>query len=276
MCRILFSLSVVNNPTNLIKEFLKKSEEDDIIDGFGINWYDEAKHCWKTMKMPEHFTCDPTIFKKIDKINLTSRLVLAHSRAIDKDNLTPSQIKKEKSFYNTHPISYDGNFLMQHGDLLYATPSNLTSYQVNRHLPEFKQNMNKIIDASQILSKGSTDTEIILNLFSSIKRNLSRTSKNMENIMIDSFLQTIRIIQQNNIINRSNILLASGDYVILAKINLNHSKFKRRDLDFFIDISTNSIMASTYKLTPSAKQMKNNTAFIVNHKLNIMKQFDII
>lgn len=280
MCRLFFSLNFnrSNVPKKMLLDFFEKCEKEDIKDGFGISWYHD--NTWHTYKKPLHYLTDPHIFKKVD--HLSGKVILAHARNINKKDVSKYHVTKEKCIQNTHPILYKDNIFMHHGDLLLETSEGLKGYQRYKRLPEFKLKIKELIsniDESILKNmKGNTDSELILFLFLSIikKKELENPNVNKDDLIVSSFLQLIALIKNTKLVNRSNIMFANNDYILVAKIIKNDTKFIANSLDLFIDTSTNNgIVISSIRLSPESKNMKSNTAIIINHKKNIIKTFSI-
>ena len=281
MCRLFFSITTEKNnnePKRRLLEFFHESNKDNIKDGFGISWL--AKNKWHTIKRTTNYFSDPHIFNKIDKIN--SNVIIAHNRKINNNYLSGSELLKEKSIHNTHPISIGSDSIMHYGDLFIhdKDKDRISAYQSFKHTPGFKNKIHEIASSLQapIDMKGNTDSEFILSIFSCMKYTLSsqHPSMNKEDIMVNSFLQTISLINNNKLVNRSNIFISSGDYIIISQIHINHTRIKKSDIKLYADNDAHTFTVSSYKFSTNAKYMKNNTAFIINHKLNTVKSFDIL
>jgi predicted glutamine amidotransferase len=280
MCRLFFSLtksSRNNEPKRQLLNFFDKCEQQDIKDGFGMCWYNDND--WHTYKKPLHYRDDPHIFKKVD--NISSKVILAHARNINKTNVPKHRVEKERCLENTHPISYKETIFMHHGDLLLETQDGLKGYQRFKHLPEFKRKIKEtiaLLDASLLKDmKGNTDSELLMFLFLSVKKNveLENPKVNEEDLIAHSFKKTVKLIKDTKLVNRSNIILAHDDYILIAKIIKNDSKFIAGGLDIYVDIIPDGIIISSCKLSQSAKNMKSNTAIIVNHKKNTINTINV-
>jgi hypothetical protein len=117
----------------------------------------------------------------------------------------------------------------------------------------------------------------ILFLFLSVKKTveLENPKVNEERLIAHSFKKMVKLIKDTKLVNRSNIILAHNDYILIAKIIKNDSKFIAGGLDIYVDIIPDGIIISSCKLSSSAKNMKSNTAIIVNHKKNNIETFII-
>ena len=280
MCRLFFSLtksSRNNEPKRQLLNFFDKCEQEDIKDGFGICWYNDRD--WHTYKKPLHYRDDPHIFKKVD--NISSRVILAHARNINKKDVSKYHVTKEKCANNTHPILHKGNIFMHHGDLLLQIPEGLKGYQRFKRLPEFQIKIQELIsniDESLLKDmKGNTDSELIFFLFLSIKNQLTLENPKVseEELTVHSFKKMIKLIKETKLVNRSNIMFANKDLILIAKIIKNNTKFIANSLDLFVDTTNDGIIISSIKLTPDAKNMKSNTAIIINHKTNSINTLNI-
>jgi len=282
MCRLFFSLtknSRNNDPKRLLLNFFDKCEQEDINDGFGICWYNDK--AWHTYKKPLHYREDSHIFRKVD--NISSKVIIAHARNINKEDVTRYHIMKERCIENTHPIMYKKYIFMHHGDLLLERDDRLLGHQRFKRLPEFKAKLKELrsnIDPDLLKEmKGSTDSELLLFLFLSIQKQLENNTDNQEQtpekIMVKSFLNMITLVEKTNLVNKSNIILAVNDYVLIAKILKNPSKVKTaKELPLFLDSKNNEeIVASSIKLTPDSKNLKNNHIIFINHKTNSIRSF---
>ena len=282
MCRLFFSLtknSRKNDPKRLLLNFFDKCEQEDINDGFGICWYNDK--AWHTYKKPLHYREDSHIFRKVD--NISSKVIIAHARNINKEDVTRYHIMKERCIENTHPIMYKKYIFMHHGDLLLERNDRLLGHQRFKRLPEFKTKLKELrsnIDPDLLKEmKGSTDSELLLFLFLSIQKQLENNTDNQEQtpekIMVKSFLNMITLVEKTNLVNKSNIILAVNDYVLIAKILKNPSKVKTaKELPLFLDSKNKEeIVASSIKLTPDSKNLKNNHIIFINHKTNSIRSF---
>lgn len=287
MCRLFFSFtnnSRNNEPKRLLLNFFDKCEQQQINDGFGVCWYNN--HEWHHYKKPIHYRDDPHIFRKID--NISSRIILAHSRNINKEEVSKEHVIKERSLENTHPIQYKDYLFMHHGDLLLETEKGLLGHQRFKYKLEFKEKIKLLenhIDKELFKNmKGSTDSELLLFLYLSFEKQLKKENEennfSTEEIMLKSFKNMIKLIEKTNLVNRSNIILAVDGYVLIAKIAKNNSQFKTiKELDLFIDNSKEKekeeLIVSTIKLTPTAENMKPNTVIIMNHKKKLIQSFKL-
>jgi predicted glutamine amidotransferase len=288
MCRLFFSFtnsSRNNDPKRLLLNFFDKCEQQQINDGFGVCWYNN--HEWHHYKKPIHYRDDPHIFRKIDTI--TSRIILAHSRNINKENVSKDHVIKERSLENTHPILYKDYLFMHHGDLLLESEKGLLGHQRFKYKSEFKEKIKLLenhIDKELLKNmKGSTDSELLLFLYLSFEKQIKQenevnnsTKISTEEIMLKSFKNMIKCIEKTNLVNRSNIILAVDGYVLIAKIAKNNSKFKKiRELDLFMEHSKEKeeLIVSTIKLTPTCENMKPNTVVIMNHKKKLIQSFKL-
>jgi predicted glutamine amidotransferase len=282
MCRLFFSLTKNyrnNEAKRLLLNFFDKCEQEDINDGFGICWYKD--HQWQAYKKPLHYREDPHIFRKVDAIS--SKVIIAHARNINKESVSRYHITKEKCIENTHPILYKNHLFMHHGDLLLETEKGLLGHQRFRRLPEFKQKIKQLrsqIDSELIKDmQGNTDSEILLFLFLSIQKKIEQNEPDMtrEKIILNSFLEMIQVVEKSQLINRSNIILAVNGYVIIAKILNNPSRFKKiTELNLFVESKNKEeIVASTMKLTSDSENLKKNTVLLINHKKNIFHSYKI-
>jgi predicted glutamine amidotransferase len=282
MCRLFFSLTKNyrnNEAKRLLLNFFDKCEQEDINDGFGICWYKDNQ--WHAYKKPLHYREDPHIFRKVDAIS--SKVIIAHARNINKESVSRYHITKEKCIENTHPILYNNHLFMHHGDLLLETDEGLLGHQRFRRLPEFKYKIKELrsqIDTELIKDmQGDTDSEILLFLFLSIQKKIEQKEPDMtrEKIMLKSFLEMIKVVEKSGLVNRSNVILAVNGYVIIAKILNNPSRFKRiTELNLFVDSKNKEeIVVSTMKLTPESENLKKNTVLLINHKKNIYHSYKI-
>ena len=286
MCRLFFSLtknSRNNEPKRLLLNFFDKCEQQDINDGFGICWYNDKS--WHTYKKPLHYREDPHIFRKVD--NISSKVIIAHARNINKEDVTRYHIIKERSIENTHPIMYKNYIFMHHGDLLLEHNDRLLGHQRFKRLPEFKAKLKELrsnIDPDLLKEmKGSTDSELLLFLFLSVKKQLEHESDNQEKkkrltpeeIMVKSFLNMITLVEKTNLVNKSNVILAVNGYVLIAKILKNPSNVKTaKELPLFLDSKNKEeFIASSIKLTPDSENLKNNSIIFINHKTNSVHSF---
>jgi predicted glutamine amidotransferase len=282
MCRLFFSLtknSRNNEPKRLLLNFFDKCEQEDINDGFGICWYNDK--AWHTYKKPLHYREDPHIFRKVD--NISSKVIIAHARNINKEDVTRYHIMKERCIENTHPIIYKKYIFMHHGDLLLERDDRLLGHQRFKRLPEFKAKLKELrsnVDPDLLKEmKGSTDSELLLFLFLSIQKKLENETNNQEQspekIMVKSFLNMITLVEKTNLVNKSNIILAINDYVLIAKILKNPSKVNTaKELPLFLDSKNKEeFVASSIKLTPDSENLKNNHIIFINHKTNSVRSF---
>jgi predicted glutamine amidotransferase len=285
MCRLFFSFtnsSRNNDPKRLLLNFFDKCEQQQINDGFGLCWYNN--HKWHHYKKPIHYRDDPHIFRKIDAI--TSKIILAHSRNINKEEVSKEHVIKERTVENTHPILYKNYIFMHHGDLLLETDKGLLGHQRFKSKSEFKEKIKLLenhIDKELLKQKkGSTDSELLLFLYLSFEKQLKKENEennfSTEEIMLKSFKNMIKLVETTNLVNRSNIILAVDGYVLIAKIANNNSRFKKiRELDLFMEHSKKKeeLIVSTIKLCPTAENMKPNTLIIMNHKEKLIQSFKI-
>jgi len=285
MCRLFFSLtksSRNNEPKRLLLNFFDKCEQEDIKDGFGICWYNDK--AWHTYKKPVHYRDDPHIFRKVD--NISSKVIIAHARNINKESVSSYHVKKEKCVENTHPILYNKHLFMHHGDLLLETEKGLVGHQRFKKLPEFKEKIKALreqVDPELLKDmKGTTDSELLLFLFLTAKKQLESEETRMtpEETMLKSFLNMIKTVEKSGLVNRSNIVLAVNGYVLIAKILNNPTKFKRiTDLPLYATSgdykNKDEIVVSTMKVSPDAENLKKNTVILVNHKKNLFQTYKV-
>lgn len=281
MCRLFFTLtnnSRNNEPKRLLLNFFDKCEQEDINDGFGICWYN--KNSWHTYKKPLHYREDPHIFRKVDDIS--SKVIIAHARNINKKDVSKYCVIKERSIENTHPIIYKKYIFMHHGDLLIENEKDkkLLGHQRFKRLPEFKSKIKELRDniEPELLKdmKGSTDSELLLFLFLSIQKRLEHNNHNkkeelsQEELILKSFLNMIKLIEKINLANRSNIILAIDEYILIVKILKNPTdSVALKELPLYIDLKNKeNVAVSSIKLTPEAEDLKNNYIILINHKTN--------
>jgi hypothetical protein len=93
--------------------------------------------------------------------------------------------------------------------------------------------------------------------------------------MVKSFLNMITLVEKTNLVNKSNIILAVNDYVLIAKILKNPSKVNTaKELPLFLDSKNKEeFVASSIKLTPDSENLKNNHIIFINHKTNSVRSF---
>ena len=276
MCRLFFSYNKINNNTTLNKskhqllKFFDKCDEEDIKDGYGISWF--YNNSWHVYKSPLEFNKDPHILKKINQ--MSSNILIAHSKNINKNDVSLSHIKKQREPQNLHPIVYNDNIIMHHGDLLFETNDVLYGYQrYSEVLPQFKLHIKKLVEKinPNLVDKikGDTDSEIILFLFLTIKMHLKNTEDiNGDELIIKSFLKTIKLIEDTGFVNKSNIIFANNDYIIVAKIYKNDTKIPLDFLDLYIHKSVDNVTISSAKTFPNSINIKNNTILFFNYKKN--------
>jgi predicted glutamine amidotransferase len=288
MCRLFFSLTKSirdNEPKRLLLNFFDKCEQEDINDGFGICWY--KNNTWNAYKRPLHYREDPHIFRKVD--NISSKVIIAHARNINKEAVSKYHIEKERCIENTHPILYKGHLFMHHGDLLMESEKGLLGHQRFKRLPRFKEKINEL--RSQIEPellkdmKGSTDSELLLFLFLSFQKKLENKISNIdaeskitrEEMIATSFLDMTKAVETTGLTNRSNIIMAVGCHVLIAKISNNPSRFNKiKDLPLYINSKgKDEIVVSSVKLTPESENLSSNVAIIINHKKNSIKTYKI-
>jgi predicted glutamine amidotransferase len=284
MCRLFFTLtksSRNNEPKRLLLNFFDKCEQEDINDGFGICWHNDKS--WHTYKKPLHYREDPHIFKKVD--NISSKVILAHARNINKEDVSRYHVMKERCIENTHPIVYKKYIFMHHGDLLLEHDGRLVGHQRFKRLPEFKAKLKDLrsnIDSELLKDmKGSTDSELLLFLFLSIQKKMEHDNQNkkeklsQEEIMLKSISEMIKLVEKTNLVNKSNIILAVNGYVLIAKILKNPTKITGlNELPLYVDSKNNEeVIASTIKLTPEAKNLKNNNIILINHRTNHISSY---
>jgi predicted glutamine amidotransferase len=285
MCRLFFSFTnnaKNNEPKRLLLNFFDKCEQQQINDGFGVCWYNN--HEWYHYKKPIHYRDDPHIFRKID--NISSKIIIAHSRNINKEEVSKEHVIKERTIENTHPILYKNYIFMHHGDVLLETEKGLLGHQRFKSRSEFKEKIKLLenhIDKELLKQKkGSTDSELLLFLYLSFEKQLKKENEennfSTEEIMLKSFKNMIKLIETTKLVNRSNIILAVDGYVLIAKIAKNNSQFKKiKELDLFMDNSKEKekeeLIISTIKLSPTAENVKANTVIIMNHKKKLIQSF---
>lgn len=259
MCQLFLSIRQKKMKT-LLHKFIKKSETENLKDGYGISWVSETGH-WRTYKNPIAAFNDSKIPTN------DSRIVLAHLRYIDKDNLTNSEIKEEISVKNTHPFTYGNWTFAHHGDLLFKIRGELERFHVCRREPNVQNVVSKlypfISPKHKKLIKGDTDSEIIFHLFLSILENLDPNEKrdNKGDAMIHSFTKMMDILKKNKIENNSNFIIANGELILVANSYSNESGLPLKRIDLFIDDSDGKLICSS-KMTPHSRKIKSNSVFI--------------
>jgi len=258
MCQLFLSVRRKHTP-KLLQKFLKKSETENLKDGYGISWISGG--LWRTHKKPIAAFAD----SKIPDVD--SDIVLAHLRYIDKAKMELSEVREEISVKNTHPFTYGNWVFAHHGDIFYKDREELWRYHVSRREPRFQKAIARLYQhispKHQKLIKGDTDSEILFHLFLSILENLDPTEKTDEkDAMMHSFTKMLDILQKNNIENSSNFILAKGDCILVASTHSNHSGLPLKRVGMFMD-DTDGLLVCSSKMTPSSKKIKSNSMFIV-------------
>lgn len=279
MCQLFLSVRR-KNTRSLLQKFLKKSETENLKDGFGISWISETG-LWRTYKKPI------AAFEDSKIPDIDSKLVLAHLRYIDKNTMTTSEIKEEIGLQNTHPFTYKNWIFAHHGDLFFKVRGKLERFHVCRREPSVQNTISKlypfISPKHQKLIKGDTDSELLFHLFLSIledsftmfvvspqKSTVQRTSDFWSNLdpnekrdaMMHSFAKMMDILKKNKIENSSNFILANGDCVLIANVYSNDTTLPLKRVDLFID-DVNGTLISSSKMTDGSKKIKSNSVFII-------------
>ena len=260
MCQLFLSVRRKNTKT-LLQKFLKKSETENLKDGFGISWISDDH--WRTYKKPFAAFKDSRI-PDIESDIGDSKLVLAHLRYIDKDKMTKAEVKDEIGLQNTHPFTYKNWVLAHHGDLFFNICSKLERFHVCRREPSVQNSVSKLYQfistKHQKLIKGDTDSELLFHLFLSILENLDPNEKG--DAMMHSFTKMMDILKKNKIENSSNFILANGDCVLIANVYSNNSGMPLKRVDLFMD-DVDGMLISSSKMTDGSKKIKSNSMFIV-------------
>lgn len=258
MCQLFLSIRR-KNTRSLLQKFLKKSETENLKDGFGISWISDDH--WRTYKKPF------AAFKDSRIPDIESELVLAHLRYIDKDEMTKAEVKDEIGLQNTHPFTYKNWVLAHHGDLFFNICGKLERFHVCRREPSVQSSVSKLYQfistKHQKLIKGDTDSELLFHLFLSILENLDLTEKKDEKSnIIHSFTKMMDILKKNKIENSSNFILANGDCILIANVYSNNTTLPLKRVDLFMDDIDGTLISSS-KMNTNSKKIKGNSVFIV-------------
>jgi predicted glutamine amidotransferase len=292
MCQLFLAVRHKHTP-KLLQQFLKKSETENLKDGYGISWISgdkwsgindpnnvihrsKTRGLWRTYKKPIAAFADfpplrcgklvdnsaPLPYSKMP--NIDSDIVLAHLRYIDKAKMEPSDVREEINLQNTHPFTYGNWVFAHHGDIFYKNQEKLWRYHVSRREPRFQKAISKLYEfispKHQKLIKGDTDSEILFHLFLSILENLDPMDE--KDAMMHSFTKMLDILHKNNIENSSNFILVNGDCILVANIYSNHSGLPLKRVGMFID-DTDGLLVCSSKMTDGSKKIKSNYMFIV-------------
>lgn len=271
MCKLFFSFQY-SNSKKLLKEFLKKSNEEHLEYGYGISWYNSI---WNTYKCNCFHMTDPNNKKLIKDID--SKGIMAHIRNIYHENMTPEQICNEIKIENTHPFQYKNYLFMHHGDIFLEYNNDLNNYQLRHNDKEYKtviKNIKKHISHEfKKQMKGNTDSEIIFYLLLSIQKIL-RKKYDEKLVIIQSFYVLNHLLTVNGISNSSNIIFTNNNYVFIAKIYSNNSTKNMKNPDLFIDIK-NGILVSNHKLVDKMKEVEKNIIFVIDIKNNEYESYKL-
>ena len=269
MCKLYFSFQY-SNSKKLLKEFLKKSNEEHLEYGYGISWHNEN---WNTYKCNCFHMTDPNNKKLIKDID--SKIIMTHIRNIYHENMTPEQIYNELKIENTHPFQYENYLFMHHGDIFLEYKNDLVNYQLGQNDKEFKNVIKTIIKnispefKKQI--KGNTDSEIMFYLLLSIQKLLQQNHDEKSSI-INSFHILNRILNNLGISNSSNIIFANNNYIFIAKIYSNNSTKTLKNPNLFIDID-GGILISNHKIIRKMKEFEKNMLYVIDIKNNEFDAF---
>ena len=271
MCKLYFSFQY-SNSKKLLKEFLKKSNEEHLEYGYGISWYNEN---WNTYKCNCFHMTDPNNKKLIKDID--SKTIMAHIRNIYHENMTPEQIYNELKIENTHPFQHENYLFMHHGDLFLEYNNDLNNYQLRHNDKEFKNVIKKVIKniSPEIKKyiKGNTDSEIMFYLLLSIQKDLQQ-KYDEKNAIVNSFLILNRMLSNYGISNSSNIIFANNNYIFIAKIYSNNSTKTLKNPDLFIDID-GGILISNRKIIRKMKEFEKNMLYVIDIKNNEFDAFKL-
>ena len=207
---------------------------------------------------------------------ITGEIIISHARTILKDDLNEDLIKKEKCMENTHPIFYKNQLFMHYGDLMLFHENTFINHQ--RHKGKFEEQtkvLRNSIDKDMLNEiKGSTDTEIMFYLFLSIKNKLQQNLKLEEHdLIIRSLLTLNNLIEEVKLINRSNIIYACGDFVLIAKIKKGCDQTSLNSLDLFLNINENGFEINSINTYSNTVTVGDNIAILINHNKCIVKIF---
>jgi predicted glutamine amidotransferase len=266
MCQIFFSYNV-KNWKSLFHRFLLKSEKEDAKDGFGYSWMTETGK-WRTYKKPICATEDDNF------MNINSNIVISHIRLVYKGTKSDFEIKEDKQLINTHPYNYGNWTFVHHGDLLFIDSGKLIAYQILQREPRIQKHISKLYDyispKHKKLIKGNTDSEIIFHLFLSVWENLVHKEKMDKGAaMIESLHQILELIKKHKIVNRSNLIVANGEHILVANVCINSTSIDIdrfgspfNPLTLFMDTS-DGILVTAAKMTNNSVKMNANTFFLL-------------
>ena len=271
MCKLFLSFEY-NNSKKLLKDFLKKGNEEHLEYGYGISWYNDN---WKTYKCNCFHMTDQNNKKLIKSID--SKTIIGHIRNIYHENMTPDQICDELKMENVHPFQHKEFLFMHHGDLFLEYKNNLNSYQLGHNDKEYKNVIKKIMNnispefKTQI--KGKTDSEILFYLLLSIQKLLIQ-NHDEKNVVINSFHVLNRMLNNYGISNSSNIVFANNNYIFITKIYSNNSSKNLKNPDLFMDIK-NGVLISNIKLINKMKNVEKNTLLVIDINAEKLEEYNL-
>jgi predicted glutamine amidotransferase len=273
MCKLFLSFEYPNSK-KLLKDFLKKGNDEHLEYGYGIGWHNEI---WNTYKCNCFHITDPNNKKIIKEID--SKIILGHIRNIYHENMTPQQICNELKIENVHPFQHKNYLFMHHGDIFLEYKNDLINYQLGHNDKEFKNVMKSIIKhispEFKTLIKGKTDSEIMFYLLLSIQKLLIQNQNQDEKTaIIHSFYILNNILDCFGVSNSSNIVFTNNNYIFIAKIYKNNSTKKLKNPDLFID-TKNGILISNYKLMNKMNSVEKNMLYIIEINTSVIEGYKL-
>lgn len=266
MCRLLYSYHMPHNKKK-INDFLQQSDhqqkytpglrsESDAIthpDGFGLAWYSDATHKWKTIKSHKQYKQIDSLPDKINEIAV-SNIIIGHIRR-QSGNALPS-------IENTHPFTYR-NQLFVHNGYLYGFEDKRESL-----MREIDRDFHKCI-------KGETDTELMFYLFLTYKRKCEETilpnmlDDKQPEILKKTIQMMIEYLDGNYSKYNANIIYANKTHSVI----LRYSHSVKKDIiapSLYLNGEKKSgqLLISSEPIMDKHQLIPTNTLFIVFHNEN--------
>lgn len=266
MCRLLYSYHMPHNKKK-IYDFLQqsdhqqkytpglKSDSDAIThpDGFGLGWYSDATHKWKTIKSPKQYKQIHSLTDKINEISV-SNIIIGHIRR-QSGNALPSM-------ENTHPFTYR-NQLFVHNGYLYGYEDKRDSL-----LREINREFHKCI-------KGETDTELMFYLFLTYKQKCEETIPTsmlydkQHEVLLKATQMMIHYLNANYSKYNANIIYANKSHSIILRYSHSVNKDTIAPSLYLNGEPKNSqLLISSEPIMDKYKLIPTNTLYIVFHNEN--------
>lgn len=247
MCRLLIILTNNYLKKDIIEEFLSQTnklkntpllnnerDHDFHKDGYGFIFYN-LKNQVSIYKSPLEYKKDyiKHSFTFFDNLLESSKILIGHIRA------TKFHFKDDICFNNTHPFWINKNYMMHNGCIYPFKRENFMKYISNKYIKHIK---------------GTTDSEILLYIFMSLKDEFKDDLLTWKHFFI--FLDNL--FQEENIIVSANIVISNSKYIMISRYINNEEEPPSLYFSKDKNIISSEPVIDSYELIPK------NTSIIYN------------